>query len=313
MKNNIVKNKVVFIVGPTGVGKTAVSIEVACTLNGEIISADSRQFYREMDIGTDKPSPESLKQVKHHYISILNPDDYYTAGQFGKDARKTIGEILSCNRLPIVAGGSGLYLKAILEGFFDEYEKDIKTKKILQQRADKEGTSELYNELKRADPELASKISTNDAQRIIRGLEVYIVTGKPLTQHWKQAKSIRGFSPVMIGLQRERRELYELINSRVDTMIEKGLIEEVKALREKRFSTKLNALKTFGYREVVRYLTKELTFDDMVEEIKKSTRNYAKRQLTWFRKMENITWVNVGNNREDTAGNVLSIIENQIS
>ena len=313
MKNNIVKNKVVFIVGPTGVGKTAVSIEVACTLNGEIISADSRQFYREMDIGTDKPSPESLKQVKHHYISILNPDDYYTAGQFGKDARKTIGEILSCNRLPIVAGGSGLYLKAILEGFFDEYEKDIKTKKILQQRADKEGTSELYNELKRADPELASKISANDAQRIIRGLEVYIVTGKPLTQHWKQAKSIRGFSPVMIGLQRERRELYELINSRVDTMIEKGLIEEVKALREKRFSTKLNALKTFGYREVIRYLTKELTFDDMVEEIKKSTRNYAKRQLTWFRKMENITWVNVGNNREDTAGNVLSIIENQIS
>ena len=294
-------------------GKTAVSIEVACTLNGEIISADSRQFYREMDIGTDKPSPESLKQVKHHYISILNPDEYYTAGQFGKDARKTIGEILSCNRLPIVAGGSGLYLKAILEGFFDENEKDIETKKIMQKRADKEGTSELYNEIKRANPELASKISTNDAQRIIRGLEVYLVTGKPLTQHWKQAKSIRGFSPVIIGLQRERRELYELINSRVDAMIEKGLIEEVKALREKRFSTKLNALKTFGYREVVRYLTKELTFDDMVEEIKKSTRNYAKRQLTWFRKMENITWVNVGNNREDTAENVLSIIENQIS
>lgn len=313
MKNNEEKNKVVFIVGPTGVGKTAVSIEVACKLNGEIISADSRQFYREMDIGTDKPSPESLKQVRHHYISILNPDEYYTAGQFGKDARKTIGEILSYNRLPIVAGGSGLYLKAILEGFFDENEKDLDIKKILQERADKEGTSELYNELKRADPELASKISVNDAQRIIRGLEVYLVTGKPLTQHWKQAKSIRGFSPVMIGLQRERRELYELINSRVDTMIEKGLIEEVKALREKRFSTKLNALKTFGYREVVRYLTKELTFDDMVEEIKKSTRNYAKRQLTWFRKMENITWVNVGNNREDAAENVISIIENQFS
>jgi len=311
MKNNIEKNFAVFIVGPTGVGKTKVSIEIGCTLHGEIISADSRQFYRDMDIGTDKPSSESLKRVRHHFVNILNPDDYYTAGQFGKDARKTIGEVLSRNKLPIIVGGSGLYIKAILEGFFDETERDIETKKMLQKRAAENGTSDLYNELKLADPEFAAKISVNDAQRIIRGLEVFIVTGKSLTHHWKKAKANPCFIPVIIGLRRERSELYELINSRVDTMIEKGLVEEVKALREKRYSTNLNALKTFGYREVNRFLNNESSYDDMVEEIKKSTRNYAKRQLTWFKKLEKIRWVTVSDNSNDAVGNVLSIIQDQ--
>lgn len=311
MKNNIEKNIAVFIVGPTGVGKSKVSIEIACKLHGEIISADSRQFYRGMDIGTDKPSSESLKRVKHYFIDTLNPDDHYTAGQFGKDARKTIGDVLSRNKLPIIVGGSGLYIKAILEGLFDETEKDIETKRMLQKRADENGTKELYNELKLADPELASKISKNDTQRIIRGLEVFIVTGKPLSQHWKKAKANPCFKPVIIGLQRKRSELYELINSRVDTMIEKGLVEEVRELKEKRLSTNLNAFKTFGYREIDRYLNKEASFDNMVEEIKKSTRNYAKRQLTWFRKLEKITWVTISTKWEDTARNVMSIIQDQ--
>lgn len=311
MKKNNEKHFAVFIVGPTGVGKTKISIDIACTLNGEIISADSRQFYREMDVGTDKPAPDSLKRIKHHFIDILNPDDYYTAGKFGKDARKTIEEVLSRKKLPIIVGGSGLYIRAILEGFFDEIEKDIDTKKMLRKRVNEQGTTELYNELKLADPEFASNISENDTQRIIRGLEVFIVTGKPLTQHWKKAKSHPCFTPIIIGLQRERSELYEMINSRVDTMIEKGLVEEVKALKEKGYSTNLNSLKTFGYKEVDRYLNNEASYEDMVEEIKKSTRNFAKRQLTWFRKLEDTTWVTVGDNIEDTVRKVLSIIKNQ--
>ena len=174
--------KAVFIVGPTGVGKTDIGLRLAERFNGEIISADSRQMYRFMDIGTDKPPNDFLEKVPHHFINILNPDEYYNASQFGKDVRLKTDEIIKHNKLPFIIGGSGLYIKSIITGFFEETKKDLKTKRNLQERIRTEGKKVLYNELLEIDREYASKISHNDAQRIVRGLEVYFVTGKPLSK-----------------------------------------------------------------------------------------------------------------------------------
>ena len=301
-----------FIIGPTGVGKTYISICVSEEMNGEIISADSRQFYRYMDIGTDKPSKETLERIPHHFINILNPDEYYNAGQFGKDARVKISEIRNRNRLPVIAGGSGLYVKAILEGFFDEKKKDLLLKRSLTERAEIEGNEALYAELQSVDPEFAAQISMNDTQRIVRGLEVFKVTGIPLTTHWRKQKVSIGFEPVTIGLRRTREELYEKINRRVETMLERGLVEEVRSLRTKGYSPELNAFKTYGYAEVFRYLENIIPYDEMVEQIQRRTRNFAKRQMTWFRKMENVTWIDIeGNDRTAVTENIYAIINDR--
>jgi len=304
--NNL--NKAVFIVGPTGVGKSIIGLRAAERLNGEIISADSRQMYRGMDIGTDKPPREILERVPHHFINILEPDGYYNSGLFGKDVRKKIDEILSINKLPFIVGGSGLYIKSILEGFFDEKIKDPKTKKKLQERARKEGNDLLYKELQEADPEFAAKISVNDTQRIVRGLEVFLVTGKLLTHHWKEPHISLHFQPVLIGLRKDRTQLYDTINKRVERMLAKGLIDEAKTLLRKGYSPDINALQTYGYREVFNYLDGAMTYDEMVEQIKKRTRNFAKRQMTWFRKMRNITWIDVGDDKEEVVDIITKII-----
>ncbi|KPK91162.1 hypothetical protein AMJ80_07590 [bacterium SM23_31] len=278
-------NKAVFIVGPTG-----------------------------MDIGTDKPPREILERIPHHFIDILQPDECYNSGLFGKDVRKKIDEIISRNRLPFIVGGSGLYIKSILEGFFDEKIKDPETKKKLQERARKEGNDLLYKELREADPEFAARISVNDTQRIVRGLEVFMVTGKPLTHHWQEIHISLHFQPVLIGLRKGRDELYDIINKRVGKMLEEGLIDEVKTLRRKGFSPDNNALQTYGYREVFNHLDGAATYDEMVEQIKKRTRNFAKRQMTWFKKMRNITWIDVGDDKEavvDIIINIITIDENK--
>jgi len=300
--------KVAFIVGPTGAGKTIIGLHAAEKMNGEIISADSRQMYRGMDIGTDKPPREILERVPHHFINILEPDEYYNSGLFGKDVRKKIDEILSRNKLPFVVGGSGLYIKSILDGFFDEKIKDMQTKKKLQERARKEGNDLLYKELQEADPEFAARISVNDTQRIVRGLEVFLVTGKPLTHHWKEAHISLHFQPVLIGLHKDKAQLYNIINKRVERMLAKGLIDEAKTLLRKGYSPDINAFQTYGYREVFNYLNGAMTYDEMAEQIKKRTRNFAKRQMTWFRKMQNITWIDVGDDIDEVIKIIIKII-----
>lgn len=299
----------VCIIGPTGVGKTAVGMHVAERLKGEIVSADSRQIFKYMNIGTDKPPAEYLARVPHHFVDIIDPSEWYNAGKFGKQARTTIDDIFDRNRAPVIVGGSGMYVKSLLEGFFDEQIKDISIKEALIREISQNGTAELYRELQRVDPEFAAGITENDAQRIARGLEVYQATGKPLSQHWKESKTEPEFVPVIFCLNRNREELYDRINRRVDQMIEEGLVKEVEEILVMGYDKSLNSLQTYGYQEVIEHLEGDLSFDEMVELIKKRSRNFAKRQLTWFRGMKKVKWINAGDDSKKTAGEVLQFYE----
>jgi tRNA dimethylallyltransferase len=298
-------NKAVFIVGPTGVGKTAVAFKLAEKVNGEIISADSRQMYRGMSIGTDKPPDEYLDKIKHHFIDTLDPDTDYNSGMFGKEAREIIEDILGRNKVPVIAGGSGLYIRAILEGFFNEEVKNPEIRKKLKNRIEQEGTKKLYEKLLSADKKFAKKISENDVQRIVRGLEVYYATGIPLTEHWRKNKIQLNFIPVIIGLIRPRAVLYENINKRVDQMIESGLVKEVKRLRDAGLTLENNSMQTYGYQEVFQYLEDKIGYDEMIELIKKRTRNFAKRQLTWFKKMDGIIWMDATKDKSEIVDNII--------
>ncbi|NOZ63306.1 MAG: tRNA (adenosine(37)-N6)-dimethylallyltransferase MiaA [Calditrichaeota bacterium] len=286
--------KVIFVIGPTGVGKTELSLVLAEKLgNAEIVSADSRQVYKYMDIGTAKPTPEELARIKHHFIDIKFPDEYYSAGQFGREARQTIRQLMQQNKTPLVVGGSGLYIRALADGFFEKEIFDPQVKLRLKQEISANGAEKAYERLKRIDPDGAEKIHPNDAHRIVRALEVYELTGAPLSQFQKQAAQKAGFEPLFFGLTRERQKLYQMIEQRVDHMLEQGLVEEVRDLRNRGYSADLNSMQTVGYREVFDYLRGDTDYDEMARLIKQHTRNYAKRQLTWFRKDERIRWVNL--------------------
>ncbi len=284
------KNSVISILGPTGVGKSELAFCLAEKIDGEIISSDSRQIYRWMDIGTDKPNQEKLKKIKHHCINILNPDEYYSAGEYAKNTRKIILEILKKGKVPIVVGGSGLYIRALFDGLFSEPVKDLILKNQLRKKAQEGKIEELFNELKKIDPEYAERVSLKDSQRIVRALEVYYTTGKKITEFWKEHQK-REFLPVIfIGLMRKRTELYKRIEDRIDRMLKSGLIEETQKLLNMGYGKNLNSMQTIGYKEVIEYLDKKISYEEMVYLIKKKTRNYAKRQITWFKKDKRIDW-----------------------
>ncbi len=295
------KPTVIFIVGPTAAGKTALSLLLAEKLQGEIVSADSRQIYKYMNIGTAKPSKKELAQVPHHFIDILEPDEEYNVGKFFKDGRETISKIFSKGKTPIVTGGSGLYIRALIDGIFNAPEISPAIRKIVLSDLERHGSAYLYKKLSEIDPRYASKISANDPQRITRALEVYLSSGIPFSQ-WHHKKTDKAqFKPLMYGITMDRAELYTRINKRVDRMLTIGLIEEVKALQEKGFGASLNALKTVGYKEVFQYLDRRLDYDTMIEKIKQNTRNYAKRQITWFKKEKRIHWINMEDEKQKTA------------
>ena len=303
--------KVLFITGPTAIGKTGAGITAAIKLNGEIISADSRQFYKYMDIGTAKPTEAERKIIPHHMIDILYPDEYYSAGKFGKDSREIIRTIAKKGKTPVVVGGSGLYLKAIYDPLFDEGERNFEVKEKLKKIVQEEGISTLYMKLQGIDPEAAGKIMPNDEQRIIRALEVYETTGTPISKFWKKDEKIN-FMPVLICLNLERELLYEKINKRVDQMLEDGFINEVKQLKEKGYSQGLNSLKSVGYKEILQHFEGILTYSETVDLIKQKTRNYAKRQITWFKKEENFIWLDITShkNLDETAEKIIEIFNN---
>ncbi len=288
------KPRVLILVGPTGVGKTALSLEVAQKLNVvEIVSADSRQIYKLMDIGTAKPSREELAIVPHHFIDIKYPDEYYSAGQFGRDARLKIAELLAKDRQPLVVGGSGLYIQALVDGFFEKEIFDPQVKARLKTEIEQHGLSVLYNRLLQVDPNYAQKIHPNDGHRIVRALEVYELTGEPFSLFQEQERHAADFEPVMVGLSMDRAKLYRIIEARVDRMLAQGLVDEVRHLLQRGYNSQLNSLQTVGYREVFDYLEQKSSYDDMVSLIKQHSRNYAKRQMTWFRKDHRITWIDV--------------------
>ncbi|KAA3617274.1 MAG: tRNA (adenosine(37)-N6)-dimethylallyltransferase MiaA [Calditrichaeota bacterium] len=281
---------VIVIVGPTAVGKTSLSLKLAQKYNAEIVSADSRQIYTSMDIGTAKPTVKEMAGITHHFIDFTNPGTEFSAGEFGIKAREKILEIRKDNKNVIVVGGSGLYIRALLYGMIKFDQKDDSVREELTKRLKSEGLAKLYSELEKVDPELANRFSVNDTQRILRGLEVFLISGKKLSDLQKENEIPAPFDFIQIGILMDREELYQRINKRVDEMIKSGLEDEVKKLLTKGYD-KTNALNAVGYKEVVSYINNEISFDEMVELIKRNTRRFAKRQMTWFNKDKNIIWL----------------------
>ena len=299
------KEKVIVICGPTASGKTALSIELAKKINGEIVSCDSMQIYKEMNIGTAKPTKEEMQGIKHYMIDIISPDERYSVADYKKQAKEAIKEILSKGKVPIVVGGTGLYVDSLIyEIDYPEIEFDEKYREELEQEVEERGLEALYEKAKEIDEEAIKKISSNDKKRILRILEIYHATGKNKTEQEKESrKTPVEFDYKVFALNMDREKLYERINKRVDLMIENGLIEEVENIYKKynKFPTAMQGL---GYKEVVQYLEKRLTKEEMIEKIKQETRKFAKRQLTWFRKNKETIWLNA----DDTIQNNIKII-----
>ena len=277
----------IVIVGPTAIGKTALAIEVARHFNTEIISADSRQFYKEMEIGTAKPHEEELAAAKHHFINSHTISQLFSTGDFELEALKTIEQIFEKHDLAIMVGGSGLYINAVVNGLDEMPEIDLQIREKLNRQFEEEGISAIQNQLKEYDPEYFEKVDQNNPQRMIRGLEVFLSTGQKLSSMLSATKKQRPFKIIKIGLNTDRAKLYTRINTRVDNMIEAGLLEEVKVLTSFR---KYNALNTVGYSEIFDYFDKKISLDEAISSIKQNTRRFAKRQLTWFRRDDEINW-----------------------
>lgn len=300
------KPKVIVICGPTASGKTALSIELAKKINGEIISADSMQIYKEMDIGTAKPDKEEMDGIKHYLLDFVFPDKRYSVAEFKQDAENAINEILAKGKTPIVVGGTGLYIDSLIYGIeYNEIKIDEKYREDLEERAEKEGLISLYEEAKKIDPEATSKISSNDKKRIIRVLEIFKSTGKTKTeQEIESRKKDIPYDYYVYAINMDREKLYERINLRVDKMIEKGLINEVELLIQKyhEFPTAMQGL---GYKEVVEYLDGQLLKEEMIDKIKQESRRYAKRQLTWFRKNKQNIWIDGLNDKQNNINIIL--------
>jgi tRNA dimethylallyltransferase len=280
----------IFLVGPTAVGKTDLSLCLSQKLPVEIVSADSRQIYQYLDIGTAKPSKDILRRLPHHFVSLLKPDEYYSAGQFGVDSRKVIDQIFSRGKLPLVVGGSGLYLKALLEGFFIGNQINLKIRQSLQHRLLREGSKALYQDLLRVDQKSADKIHPHNSSRILRALEIYLATGESLSDLQKTTIPAPDFIPLKFGIVKERVLLYHDIEQRVDGMFQQGLLKEVANILDMGYEKNLNSLNTVGYKEVIQFLNGEIDYDNCVRLIKLNSRHYAKRQLTWFRSDKDIEW-----------------------
>ena len=276
------------IVGPTASGKTAIGIELAKHFDTEILSADSRQMYRQMKIGTAKPSIEELSQATHHFIDNINLWDDYSAGDFEREGIELLSNLFKSKDEVILVGGSGLFVKALTEGFDYIPKVSPETREELNQKLETEGLLHLQNLLKEKDPIQYEEMDINNPQRVIRALEVCIETGEPYSSFKGQKKNNRAFSTIIIGLEWERESLYERINTRVDRMIEDGLQQEVNGLLQ---YCDHSAFNTVGYKEFIPYFNKESTINQVVEKIKINTRRYAKRQLTWFKKTSGIIWV----------------------
>ncbi|MEN3324583.1 tRNA (adenosine(37)-N6)-dimethylallyltransferase MiaA [Mariniflexile soesokkakense] len=275
------------IVGPTAIGKTSLSIKLANYFNTEIVSVDSRQFFKEMSIGTAAPSKEELAAIKHHFIHHKSIQDNYNVGAFEKDALNTIDNLFKNHNVVIMVGGSGLYVDAITKGLDDFPEVDANIRQTLNSDLETKGLPFLQNQLKELDIASYNSIAIDNPHRVIRALEICIGTGKPYSSFLNKKDINRNFKTITIGLTAERETIYNRINQRVDIMVQQGLLDEVKSLVPYK---KLNALNTVGYKELFNYLEGEWTLDFAISEIKKNSRRFAKRQLTWFKRDENTLW-----------------------
>lgn len=289
------------VIGPTAIGKTALAIELAQHFQCEILSCDSRQFFKEMTIGTAVPSKVELEAVPHHFIQHISIQDAYSVGDFERDAIAQLDRLFEINKVQVMVGGSGLYVNAILEGLDEFPDIDPRIREELNQALEEKGLPYLQAQLKELDPVHYEKVALDNPQRVTRALEVSIGTGQPYSSFLAKKKVKRNFIPIIIGLEAPREKIYERINTRVDLMLEAGLLEEVKALLP--YQT-LNALQTVGYRELFRYFDGEGTLAEAVEEIKKNTRRFAKRQITWFKRTPNATWYNYQTNPQQIIADI---------
>ena len=300
------KNKTLIVIaGPTAIGKTALAITLAQHFTTEIISADSRQFFKEMSIGTAKPHADELAAAKHHFIDSHSINTLFSTGDFEKQALEVLDEIFTRHDLAIMVGGSGLYLDAITRGLDELPDTDMEIRNQLNNLFETEGLEPIKAQLEAVDPEYYAKVDQANTQRLIRGLEFFLSTGKKVSSFLTNSKKQRPFDIIKIGLNMERPLLYQRINHRVDLMLQEGLLEEVKSLKDYR---ELNALKTVGYAELFDYLDGTITYDVAVEKIKQNTRRFAKRQLTWFRRDEQIHWFT-----PDQPDTVINFLENSIN
>jgi tRNA dimethylallyltransferase len=304
-----VGQRVIVIVGPTCSGKSFLGLKLAQQINGEIISADSRQIYKRLTIGTAKPSSKELQKVKHHFINILNPHEDYDANKFSIDTENVIDDVHKRSKTAIVAGGSGLYIKALIDGIVDSADKDENLRNELLEKKDKYGNEFLYDELLKVDPISAEKMLPQNWKRVIRALEVFYLTGKPIWQHHSSQNKNSEFKYYQVGLNWDRETLYKRIEERIDKMIEDGLVDEVSGILNDGYDKNLNSLNTVGYKEIISFLDDEISLNRAIELIKRNTRRYAKRQLTWFRADERIKWFNVSSSA-DIDNLALQLINN---
>ncbi|MEH7239456.1 tRNA (adenosine(37)-N6)-dimethylallyltransferase MiaA [Bacillus sp. JJ1562] len=284
------KEKLVVLIGPTAVGKTELSIELAKKLNAEIISGDSMQIYKGMDIGTAKISIDEMEGVPHHLIDIKEPHEGFSVAEFQADVRKLISDIHSRGKLPMIVGGTGLYIQSVIFDYqFTDDASNPEYRETLEQQVAKSGVDSLYQELKEIDPESAERIHPNNVRRVIRALEIYKTTGKTMTDYMEEQKQELIFEVALVGLTMEREKLYERINDRVDLMIESGLLEEVSTFYSQGLRD-CQSIQAIGYKELYHHLDGSLTLQEAITQLKQNTRRYAKRQLTWFRNKMDVKW-----------------------
>ncbi len=284
--------KIIAIAGPTASGKTALAIEIARRFGGEVVSCDSMQIYRFMDIGTAKPDKSELEAAVHHMIDIVHPKERCSVADFVVMARNCIDDIIRRGRLPILAGGTGLYMDSVLENIvFEDFGSDPEFREKMQELADTEGVDALHRLLAEKDPEASDKIHPNNVRRVIRALEVCRLTGKTFTQVNLESRREPVYDALILGIDADRETLYERINKRVDKMMDDGLLEEVRSLKDMGIGRDTTAMQAIGYKEILEFLEGAVTIDEAVEKIKMESRRYAKRQMTWFRRNDKIQWV----------------------
>ena len=289
--------KLISIIGTTGIGKTKLAIEIAKHFETEIISCDSRQFFNEMNIGTATPSAAELAEVPHYFIGNLSVQDYYSIGQYEKEAIQKLEELFQRHEVVVLVGGSMMYEKAVIEGLHDLPEANEENQRKLEQILEEEGIEKLQNILEVLDPKYFNKVDKDNPRRLFRAIDIIWQTGKSYTENISEQMNKRDFEVIRIGLQAPRETIYDRINQRVDLMLENGLLAEAESLIP--FKTNL-ALQTVGYSELFKYFDGTWTLDFAIEEIKKNSRRFAKRQLTWYRKEENIKWVNFENSVQES-------------
>ncbi len=307
-------NKIIVIVGPTAVGKTYVSVELARKLNTEVISADSMQIYKGMDVGTAKITENEKRGVIHHMIDIVNPDENYSVSEFKNDAEKIIDNLLLKNKIPVIAGGSGLYVNSLIYDLdFSNAKSNEKLREYYTYYYKEYGEDALYDKLIKIDPISAQRIHKNNIKRVIRALEVYDITGKKFSElNTDVRKESKKYDCVLIGLSMERKVLYERINQRVDEMLSNGLVEEVKSLIDNGYDKNLVSMRGIGYKEIIDYLEGSMDLEEAANILKRNTRRFAKRQYTWFLKDKNVKWFSMDNLDEagNTVKNILEHINN---